>query len=227
MLETGSGTAAGLATRPAAGEHVYQELRIFSGNAHPGARPGGVRLSRTSARAHVGVQVQQREHLRPDKRQRARARCLPSIQPAASVNDNLMELFIMIDAFRRASAGRITVLMPYYAYGRSDKKDQPRVPITARLIANMLETAGANRLVTIDFHAGQIQGFFNIPVDELSALNTFVQHFKRSTCRTRSWSPPIWVPPSVPATSPLSSMCRWPSWRNAGAAMTTALRSSP
>ncbi len=76
----------------------------------------------------------------------------------------------MIDAARRASAGRITAVLPYYPYARSDKKDQPRVPITARLIANFLETAGADRVLTIDLHAGQIQGFFNIPVDELTAL---------------------------------------------------------
>jgi ribose-phosphate pyrophosphokinase len=89
-----------------------------------------------------------------------------------------MELLIMIDAFKRASAGRITAVVPYYGYGRSDKKDQPRVPITARLIANMIETAGADRILTIDLHAGQIQGFFNIPVDELTALYLLSRYFK-------------------------------------------------
>jgi len=89
-----------------------------------------------------------------------------------------MELFIMIDAARRASAGRITAVVPYYPYSRSDKKDQPRVPITARLIANFFETAGADRLLTIDLHAGQIQGFFNIPVDELTALSLLAGYFK-------------------------------------------------
>jgi ribose-phosphate pyrophosphokinase len=89
-----------------------------------------------------------------------------------------MELFIMIDAARRASAGRITAVVPYYPYGRSDKKDQPRVPITARLIANFLETAGADRLLTVDLHAGQIQGFFNIPVDELTALSLLSGYFR-------------------------------------------------
>ena len=77
----------------------------------------------------------------------------------------------MIDAFKRASAGRITAVVPYYAYGRSDKKDQPRVPITARLIADMITVAGAHRLLTVDLHQGQIQGFFNIPVDELTAVH--------------------------------------------------------
>ena len=84
----------------------------------------------------------------------------------------------MIDAAKRASAGRITAVVPYYAYGRSDKKDQPRVPITARLVANFLETAGADRLLTVDLHAGQIQGFFNIPVDELTALAILSRSFK-------------------------------------------------
>ena len=81
----------------------------------------------------------------------------------------------MIDAFKRASAGRITAVVPYYAYGRSDKKDQPRVPITARLIADMISVAGADRLLTMDLHQGQIQGFFNIPVDELTAVHLLSQ----------------------------------------------------
>src|SRR5215813_3085573 len=92
------------------------------------------------------------------------------IQPFSSpVNRSIMELLIMIDAFKRASAARITAVIPYYAYGRTDKKDQPRVPITARLIADCITVAGANRVLTMDMHAGQIQGFFNIPVDELTA----------------------------------------------------------
>ena len=84
----------------------------------------------------------------------------------------------MIDAAKRASAGRVTAVVPYYAYGRSDKKDQPRVPITARLVANMIEVAGADRMLTVDLHAGQIQGFFNIPVDELTAVPMLTQYFK-------------------------------------------------
>jgi ribose-phosphate pyrophosphokinase len=93
------------------------------------------------------------------------------IQPISSpVNDNLMELLIMLDALERASAGRVTAVVPYYGYGRTDKKDQPRVPITARLVADMLTVAGAERLLTVDLHAAQIQGFFTIPVDELTAL---------------------------------------------------------
>lgn len=86
------------------------------------------------------------------------------------VHDNFMELLIMIDALKRDSAGRINVVVPYLSYGRSDKKDQPRVPITARLIANMIEVAGADRYITVDLHAGQIQGFFNIPGDAIRAF---------------------------------------------------------
>ncbi len=88
----------------------------------------------------------------------------------ATVNDNLMELLIMIDTAKRDSAGRITAVVPYYGYGRTDKKDQPRVPITARLVADLIIVAGADRFLTIDLHAGQIQGFFNIQVDELTAF---------------------------------------------------------
>jgi len=86
-------------------------------------------------------------------------------------------LLIMIDAFKRASAGRITAVVPYYAYGRSDKKDQPRVPITARLVADMITVAGADRMLTMDLHQGQIQGFFNIPVDELTAVHMLSRYF--------------------------------------------------
>jgi ribose-phosphate pyrophosphokinase len=100
------------------------------------------------------------------------------VQPTSRpVNQSIMELLIMIDAFKRASAGRITAVVPYYAYGRSDKKDQPRVPITARLIADMMSVAGADRLLTMDLHQGQIQGFFNIPVDELTAVHMLSRYF--------------------------------------------------
>jgi len=101
------------------------------------------------------------------------------VQPTSHpVNQSIMELLIMIDAFKRASAGRITAVIPYYAYGRSDKKDQPRVPITARLIADMITVAGADRVLTMDLHQGQIQGFFNIPVDELTAVHLLSNYFR-------------------------------------------------
>lgn len=97
----------------------------------------------------------------------------------ASVNDNLMELLIMIDTVKRDSAGRITAVVPYYGYGRTDKKDQPRVPITARLVADMISTAGANRFLTLDLHAGQIQGFFNIQVDEITAFYLLSDYIRK------------------------------------------------
>jgi len=101
------------------------------------------------------------------------------VQPTCRpVNDSVMELLIMIDAFKRASAGRITAVIPYYGYGRSDKKDQPRVPITARLIADMLTVAGADRVLTMDLHQGQIQGFFSIPVDELTAVDILCRYIQ-------------------------------------------------
>jgi len=93
------------------------------------------------------------------------------------VNDNIMEMLIMIDAAKRASAGRITAVIPYYSYARTDKKDQPRVPITGRLIADLLETAGADRAIMVDLHAGQVQGFFHVPVDELTAMPKLVDYF--------------------------------------------------
>jgi len=100
------------------------------------------------------------------------------IQPFSTpVNRSIMELLIMIDALKRASAARITAVIPYYAYGRTDKKDQPRVPITARLIADCITVAGAHRVLTMDMHAGQIQGFFNIPVDELTAQILQTRYF--------------------------------------------------
>lgn len=157
---------------------MYQELRVFSGNAHPElARaicdylemPLG--QSEAFSFSNENIFVRFCENIR--------ARDVFLVQPIVSpVNDRLMELFVMIDAAKRASAGRITAVVPYYAYGRSDKKDQPRIPITARLVANFLETAGADRLLTVDLHAGQIQGFFNIPVDELTALYILSRYFK-------------------------------------------------
>ncbi len=96
----------------------------------------------------------------------------------APVNRNIMEMLIFIDALKRASAARITAVLPFYAYGQSDKKDQPRVPITARLLADIIVTAGADRYITIDLHAGQIQGFFSIPGDELTALPILVNYIE-------------------------------------------------
>ncbi|MDW8168641.1 MAG: ribose-phosphate pyrophosphokinase [Acidobacteriota bacterium] len=95
------------------------------------------------------------------------------------VDSNLMELLIMLDAFRRASAQRITAVIPYFGYARQDRKDKPRVPISAKLVADLLTTAGASRILTMDLHAGQIQGFFSIPVDHLFAAPVLVEYFRR------------------------------------------------
>ncbi|MFO7660561.1 MAG: ribose-phosphate pyrophosphokinase [Candidatus Cloacimonadaceae bacterium] len=102
------------------------------------------------------------------------------IQPTCyPVNDNLMDLLIIIDALRRASAQRINCVIPYFGYARSDKKDQPRVPITAKLVADLITVAGADRVITVDLHADQIQGFFNIPVDHLYSIPIFERYFKK------------------------------------------------
>jgi len=100
----------------------------------------------------------------------------PTCPPA---NDNLMELLVMIDALKRSSAQRITAVVPYFGYARQDRKDQPRVPITAKLVANLLTVAGANRILALDLHAGQIQGFFDIPVDHLFAVGVFIDYFSK------------------------------------------------
>jgi ribose-phosphate pyrophosphokinase len=157
---------------------LYEELKIFSGTANPelaeavcdylGMPLGKIevfKFSNDNTFVRINENVRQRDVFL------MQAFSMP-------VNDHLMEMLIMIDAAKRASAGRITAVIPYYGYGRTDKKDQPRVPITARLIADLLTTAGADRVLTIDLHAGQIQGFFNIPVDELTALPILARYFE-------------------------------------------------
>src|SRR5437899_2594268 len=156
---------------------LYQDLRVFTGNAHP-ALAGDICNYLEMPLGQCDVMQFSNDNIFVRFLENIRARDVFIVQPGSTpVNEHLMELFIMIDAASRASAGRITAVVPYYAYGRSDKKDQPRVPITARLIANFLETAGADRILTVDLHAGQIQGFFNIPVDELTALSILSQYF--------------------------------------------------
>ncbi|MFH1140338.1 MAG: ribose-phosphate diphosphokinase, partial [Chloroflexota bacterium] len=148
----------------------FEELRVFTGSAHPELAKAicdylGIPLGQSHVFkfANDNTFVQFQENIRQ--------RDVFLVQPFSyPVNDKIMEFLIMVDAAKRASAGRITAVIPYYAYARTDKKDQPRVPITARLIADLLTTAGADRVLTVDLHAGQIQGFFNIPVDELTAL---------------------------------------------------------
>ncbi len=154
------------------------ELKVFTGNAHPALAKSvcdylGMPLGK------VEVFEFSNENIFVRILENVRQRDVFVIQPICSpVNKSLVELLIMLDAFKRASAGRITAVVPYYGYGRTDKKDQPRVPITARLVADLLTTAGANRLLTVDLHAAQIQGFFNIPVDELTALSILDEYFK-------------------------------------------------
>ncbi len=157
---------------------LYQDLRVFTGNAHPQLATDICR-SLEMPLGECEVFEFSNENIFVRILENVRSRDVFIVQPISSpVNRSVMELLIMIDAFKRASAGRITAVMPYYGYGRSDKKDQPRVPITARLLANLIETAGADRVLTADLHAGQIQGFFNVPVDELTALYTLSRYFK-------------------------------------------------
>ena len=158
---------------------VPREMAIFSGNGHR-AFAEAVCQHLEMPLGNCEVIEFSNENIFVRFCENVRARDIFIVQTMTSpVNTRIMELFIMIDAARRASAGRITAVVPYYPYGRSDKKDQPRVPITARLIANFLETAGADRLLTVDLHAGQIQGFFNIPVDELTALSLLAEYFQK------------------------------------------------
>jgi ribose-phosphate pyrophosphokinase len=158
-------------------DRVIDELKVFTGNAHPGlAKSVCEYLDIPLGKAEVFKFANDNTFVRI--LENIRQRDVFIIQPTcAPVNDNLMELLIMIDACKRASAGRITAVVPYYGYGRTDKKDQPRVPITGRLVADLLTAAGADRMLTVDLHAGQIQGFFNIPVDELTALPILTNYF--------------------------------------------------
>jgi ribose-phosphate pyrophosphokinase len=154
------------------------ELKVFTGRAHPALAKAVAEYLDISL-GECEVSEFHNENIFVRILENVRQRDTFVIQPFCSpVNQNLVELLIMIDALKRASAGRITAVVPYYGYGRTDKKDQPRVPITARLVADLLTVAGANRLLTVDLHAAQIQGFFNIPVDELTALYLLSHYFE-------------------------------------------------
>jgi ribose-phosphate pyrophosphokinase len=155
------------------------ELKVFTGNAHPALAKAVTEYLKIPL-GECEVFQFSNENIFVRIMENVRSRDTFVIQPISSpVNQNLVELLIMLDALKRASAGRITAVVPYYGYSRTDKKDQPRVPITARLVADLLTVAGANRLLTVDLHAAQIQGFFNIPVDELTALNILSGYFKK------------------------------------------------
>jgi len=171
---------------------LYDQLTIFSGTSNPGLAdeicrhidlpPGRIEILKFSNEnifVRIGESVRENDVF-----------VVQSL--GANVNDSIMELLIIIDTLRRSSSGRITAVLPYYAYGRTDKKDQPRVPITARLLADMITVAGADRVLTIDLHAGQIQGFFNIPVDEMSAFPILSNYFNEKRLRN-----PVVVSPDL------------------------------
>jgi ribose-phosphate pyrophosphokinase len=153
-------------------------LKVFAGNANPALAheivqalgcPLGKSMVRHFSDGEIYLQIQEN----------VRGADVFIIQPTSSpVDRNLMELLLMIDALKRASAERITAVLPYYGYARQDRKDKPRVPISAKLVASLLETAGANRVLTLDLHAAQIQGFFDIPVDHLFAMPVLIEHFR-------------------------------------------------
>ncbi len=154
-------------------------LKLFSGNAHPALAKEIAGVLKTQVgQASVGrfpdgeVEVKITENVRG-------ADCF-IIQPTSyPANDNLMELLLMVDALRRASAWRITAVIPYFGYGRQDRKAEPRVPISAKLVSNIIRAAGIDRVLTMDLHAGQIQGFFDIPVDHLYANPVLVGYFQK------------------------------------------------
>src|SRR6187397_2349591 len=159
----------------------YGELKLFSGSAHP-------ELAKEIA-THLGLPMGQCRLRRfPDTEvsfqidENIRGTDVFIVQPTCSpVDQHIMELLIMIDAFKRSSAARITAVIPYYGYARQDRKDKPRVPISAKLVANVLSAAGTDRVLTMDLHKAQIQGFFDIPVDHLFAAPVIIDHLARMT----------------------------------------------
>jgi len=156
-----------------------RELKLFTGNSNPALAqeiadflgiPLGEATVTTFSDGEILVRIEEN----------VRGMDVFLVQSASDpVNKNIMELLIMLDALKRASAYRVTAVLPYYGYARQDRKDQPRVPITAKLVADLIATAGAHRVLTIDLHAGQIQGFFNIPVDHLYATPVLLDHFRQ------------------------------------------------
>ena len=159
------------------------KLVVFSGNAHRRLAKNICRyLDVKLGKALVGhfsdgeVRVKIGENVRGKDVFIVQPTCPP-------VNENIVELLVMLDALRRASPRRITAVIPYFGYARQDRKDQPRVPITAKLVANILTVAGANRVLTLDLHAGQLQGFFDIPLDHLYAVNVFLEYFRKKNIK--------------------------------------------
>ncbi|MBI3554284.1 MAG: ribose-phosphate pyrophosphokinase [Elusimicrobia bacterium] len=170
-------------TRFEGGVKLFQHLKIFSGNSNrPLAEDICRYMGTTLGAATVGrfadgeINVQIDENVRGCDCYVVQPTCRP-------VNENLIELLIMIDALRRASAGRITAVVPYFGYARADRKTAPRVPISSKLVANLITTAGANRVITMDLHAAQIQGFFDIPVDHLYAAPIVLDYFRKKNLK--------------------------------------------
>lgn len=158
---------------------MEKALKLFSGNANPalakeicGCLGIGMGAAAISSFSDGEIRIQIEENVRGMDVFLVQSCCTP-------VNNSIMELLIMIDALKRSSASRITAVIPYFGYGRQDRKDQPRVPITAKLVADLVTTAGADRVLTMDLHAGQIQGFFNIPVDHLYATPVLLEYITK------------------------------------------------
>jgi ribose-phosphate pyrophosphokinase len=159
----------------------YGDLKVFSGSAHPQLAKDiceflGVSLGQARLRRFPDTEVsfQIDENIRGTDVFIVQPTCAP-------VDEHLVELLIMVDAFRRSSASRITAVLPYYGYARQDRKDKPRVPISAKLVANVLSAAGTNRVLTMDLHKAQIQGFFDIPVDHLFAAPVIIDYLARQS----------------------------------------------
>ena len=159
---------------------LYNKIKIFSGSANPQLAKEiadylGVEVGKSEATRFSDGEVQVKIN------ESVRGADVFVIQPTGPpVNENLMELLVMIDAVRRASARRITAVLPYYGYARQDRKARARDPITAKLVANILSASGVRRVLTMDLHAGQIQGFFDIPVDHLPGVPILAEHFKQA-----------------------------------------------
>ena len=159
------------------------ELAIITGNANPALAKAICRELKLSLTDSLVDRFSEGE-IRVKVNENVRGKDVFVVQPTCPpTNENLMELLIMLDALRRASARRVTAVIPFYGYARQDRKDQPRVPITAKLVANLITTAGADRVLTMDLHAGQIQGFFDIPLDHLYAVTVFEQYVRRKRLR--------------------------------------------
>ncbi len=155
-------------------------MKIISGTAHP-KLASDIAIHLGSKLADVTVDCFPDGETYCQINENVRGEDVFIVQPSCpATNHNIMELLIMVDAARRASAGSITAVMPFYGYARQDRKDKPRVPITAKLVANLISAAGVNRVVTMDLHAAQIQGFFDIPVDHLYARPVFIKHLREN-----------------------------------------------